>query len=68
MATAVTCGPFSAWGCQEVPVLPSSSTTSPLRLGQPLSQGTPGWSSPPPPRTSPDAFASVSPQGREGQG
>lgn len=68
MATAVICGPFSAWGCQEIPVLPPASTTTPpLRLGQPLSPGTPGWSLPPPPQTSPDAFP-VSPQGREGQG
>lgn len=31
MATAVTRGLFSARGCQEVPVLPPASTTSPLR-------------------------------------
>lgn len=45
---------------------PTASTTSPpSRPWQPLGEGTPGWSSPPPPRTSPDAFA-VSPRGREG--
>lgn len=48
-----------------LPPQPPQPPPPPSRPWRPLGEGTPGWSSPPPPRTSPDAFA-VSPRGREG--